>query len=135
MHWLIAEDEPDIRNLVAMMCQVWGHQPITFESGQKAWDWLDKVEQDEFGGELPQFALMDIRMPGYRGDEVAQRIRQTAPLQDIPIMLMTAFVLSDEERKSMMDEAGVDVIINKPLPDFADLKTLIDNVIAKRHTS
>jgi predicted metal-dependent peptidase len=50
-------------------------------------------------------------------------------------MLMTAFVLSDEERKSMMDEAGVDVIINKPLPDFADLKTLIDNVIAKRHTS
>lgn len=135
MHWLIAEDEPDIRNLVAMMCQVWGHQPMTFESGQKAWDWLDKVEAGDFTGDLPDLALMDIRMPGYRGDEVAQRIRKTASLKDIPIVLMTAFVLSDEERKTMMDEAGVDMIINKPLPDFGDLKKLIDQVIASRQAS
>ncbi|QPC81772.1 response regulator [Phototrophicus methaneseepsis] len=135
MHWLIAEDEPDIRNLVAMMCQVWGHQPMTFESGQKAWDWLDKVEAGDFTGDLPDLALMDIRMPGYRGDEVAQRIRKTASLKDIPIVLMTAFVLSDEERKTMMEEAGVDMIINKPLPDFGDLKKLIDQVIASRQAS
>lgn len=132
LHWLIAEDEADIRNLVAMMCQVWGHQPMPFESGQKAWDWLDKVEKGDYDETLPEFAIMDIRMPGYRGDQVAQRIRKTDGLKDIPIMLMTAFVLTDEERKEMMENAGVDIIINKPLPDFTDLKSIIDNVIDKR---
>lgn len=44
MNWLIAEDEADIRNLVGIMCTVWGHTPITFESGQKVWEWLDQVE-------------------------------------------------------------------------------------------
>lgn len=134
MRWLIAEDEADIRNLVAMMCQVWGHQPMTFESGQRAWDWLDKLENGEYDeSQLPEFALMDIRMPGYRGDEVAQRIRQTQALKHIPIMLMTAFVLSDQERQKMMQEAGVDVIINKPLPDFIELKQLIEDTIARKY--
>ncbi|MCA9883285.1 MAG: response regulator [Anaerolineae bacterium] len=132
MNWLIAEDEPDIRNLVAMMCQVWGHQPMPFESGQKAWDWLDKVESGDYSDVLPEFAIMDIRMPGYRGDQVAERIRKTDSLKNIPIMLMTAFVLTDEERAEMMEKAGVDIIINKPLPDFADLKSIIDGVIEKR---
>ena len=40
--------------------------------------------------------------------------------------------IRDEEREEMMESAGVDIIINKPLPDFTDLKTIIDNVIDKR---
>lgn len=132
MHWLIAEDEMDIRNLVATMAQVWGHTTVTFESGQKAWDWIDEVENGTFTGTLPDFALMDIRMPGYRGDEVAKRIRSTEAIQNIPIVLMTAFVLSDDERREMMQKSGVDSIINKPLPDFMQLKTLLETVIENK---
>ena len=77
MNWLIAEDETDIRNLVAMMCQVWGHTPMTFESGQKTWDWLDQVENGQYKGTMPDFALMDIRMPGRRGNEIANRSGRT----------------------------------------------------------
>lgn len=135
MHWMIAEDEADIRNLVATMCQVWGHSPITFESGQRAWDWLDRVEAGTYDGPLPGFALMDIRMPGYRGDQVAQRIRETAQLRHIPIVLMTAFVLSDDERHTMMTQAGVDFIINKPLPDFAQLGNTLHGIIEKKSAS
>lgn len=128
---MIAEDEADIRNLVATMAQVWGHTTITFESGQKAWEWLDGVAA---GGidHLPDFALMDIRMPGHRGDEIAQRIRETAQLQHIPIVLMTAYALSDDEMRQMREVAGVDHIINKPLPDFMELKTTLENVIAAK---
>ncbi|MDW8171035.1 MAG: response regulator [Anaerolineae bacterium] len=131
MYWLIVEDEADIRNLVATMAQVWGHTPIVFESGQRAWDWLDKVDAGQ-ANPLPEFALMDIRMPGYRGDEVAARIRRTQALQHIPIVLMTAFVLSDEERREMMRQSGVDEIINKPLPDFMSLKNLLEGIIARK---
>lgn len=132
LHWLIAEDEADIRNLVAMMCQVWGHVPMPFESGKKAWDWLDLVESGEYDGPLPEFALMDIRMPGYRGNEVALRIRQTAAVQHIPIVLMTAFVLTEEERKEMIENYGVDQIINKPLPEFEELRRFLHDVIKSK---
>ena len=132
MHWLIVEDEADIRNLVATMAQVWGHTPIVFESGQRAWEWLDSVDNGSYTNPMPQFALMDIRMPGYRGDEVAARIRQTPALAHIPMVLMTAFVLSDDERKSMMRQSGVDDIINKPLPDFISLKGLLEGIIARK---
>jgi len=132
LHWLIAEDEADIRMLVATMAQVWGHTTISFESGQKAWDWLDTVESGVNTDPLPDFALMDIRMPGYTGDKVAARIRSISQLGHIPIVLMTAFVLSDGEREDMMAATGVDQIINKPLPDFETLRVLLHDIIQNK---
>lgn len=128
MIWMIAEDEADIRNLVAMMAQAWGHEALTFATGQKAWDFLDEVEGGTFGGHLPEFALMDIRMPGKRGDEIAHRIRTIPALQHIPIVLMTAFSLDDDERVRMMTN-GADRIIHKPLPDFTELQATLNKVI------
>ncbi len=135
MNWLIAEDETDIRNLIVMMAQVWGHTPITFESGQQAWDWLDQVEAGTYTGVMPDFAIMDIRMPGKRGNEVCQRMRTLEPLKSIPIVLMTAFVMSEEEMNNMQTEFGVDRVINKPLPDFDNLKRELDHIIATKQGS
>jgi hypothetical protein len=53
-------------------------------------------------------------------------------LKHIPMVLMTAFVLTDEERRDMMLVCGVDAIINKPLPDFMQLKSILEDVIAKK---
>ncbi|RMG76602.1 MAG: response regulator [Chloroflexi bacterium] len=132
MNWLIVEDEADIRNLVAMMCQVWGNTPMTYESGQKAWDWLDEIEAGSYTGPMPDFALMDIRMPGKRGFEISQRIRTIPALQNIPIVLMTAFVMSEEEMGKMRRDFGVDAVINKPLPDFDRLRTMLYEIIDKK---
>lgn len=129
--WLIAEDEIDIRNLVETLCHVWGYEAMTFESGQKVWDWLDEVEAGRYNGPMPDFALMDIRMPGKRGDEVAYRLRETKALSNIPIVLMTAFSLKQDERDHMI-RGGIDQIINKPLPDFGQLHTLLHNVMESR---
>lgn len=131
MIWMIAEDEADIRNLVAMMAQAWGHEPLTFETGTKAWDFLDQVEGGSYSGALPEFALMDIRMPGPKGNEIAHRIRTIPAIAHIPIVLMTAFSLSDEERAAMLTN-GADRIINKPLPDFAQLQGILHRVIEEK---
>lgn len=132
MNWMIAEDEADIRNLVVMMCRVWGHNPIPFETGQKAYEFLDDVEAGRYNGPMPEFALMDIRMPGKKGNEVANRIRQLEQLKHIPVVLMTAFSLNDEERTTMMVEDGVDQIITKPLPDFEKLHGILHGIIAEK---
>lgn len=131
MNWLIAEDEADIRNLVGIMCQVWGHTPLSFETGQKVWDWLDDVEAGKIPS-LPDFALMDIRMPGRRGNEIAGRMREMDRLKHIPIVLMTAFVLSEDEIDRLRQDFGVDHVINKPLPDFDRLGVILHDIIKRK---
>lgn len=133
MTWLIAEDEADIRNLVALMCQAWGHTPVTFENGQKVWDWLDGVEQGQ-QTDMPELILMDIRMPGKKGNELANRMRTLEKLQQTPIVLMTAYSLNEQERQDMISKDGVDRILNKPLPDFDQLRIILHEIIQQKQT-
>ena len=135
MIWLIAEDEVDILNLLTMVVQAWGHQPLPFESGQKVWDWLDKIEAGAFTGQMPDFALMDIRMPGKKGNEVAHRMRTIPAFQQMPLALMTAYTLSESEQKQIQTSDGVDVIISKPLPTFEELHTTLNRIIANKRIS
>ncbi len=129
--WLIAEDEADIRNLIAMMCQAWGHNPLTFENGQRVWEWLDTVERDG-SAQLPELILMDIRMPGKKGNELAQRMRAIPMFRNTPIVLMTAYSLNERERRDMMNSDGVDHIMNKPLPDFEQMRNLLHDIVAHK---
>jgi two-component system, sensor histidine kinase and response regulator len=134
LHWMIVEDEADIRTLVSTMATIWGHTPLTFESGGKAWEWLDTVVDGTNTKPIPEFALMDIRMPGKTGDQVAQRLREIPEFVHIPVVLMTAFVLTDDDRRYMVEHARVDAIINKPLPDFMQLRDILHNVIDKKRS-
>jgi CheY-like chemotaxis protein len=125
--WLVVEDEDDIRNIVKVMFQAWGHTTLEFRDGHEAWRWLDTVESGTYNGEIPDLALLDIRMPGHKGNEIARRMRSVGQTQRIPIIVMTAFSLTDSERKEMIADYGIDHIIHKPLPDFFDLKKLLDD--------
>lgn len=135
MVWLVAEDETDIRNLITMMMQIWGHRAVAFENGQKVWDWLDEIEGGNYHEPLPELILMDIRMPGKRGNEIAHRMRTLPILEHTPIVLMTAFTLSDSERKEMITRDGVDEIIHKPLPDFEQLRDKLHHIVAAKQNS
>lgn len=129
MIWLIAEDETDIRLLITTMAQVWGKQAVAYENGQKVWDWIDSVEAGNPTGTLPELVLMDIRMPGKKGNEVARRMRTLPQFDRIPIVLMTAFALNENERQAFIQADGVDQIIYKPLPDFDQLRVMLQNIV------
>lgn len=135
MIWLIAEDEADILNLIATMCQVWGHSAITFENGQKVWDWLDTIDSGKYTDKMPEFVLMDIRMPGKKGNDVARRMRTMSAFKPIPIALMTAYSLSVDERKAIMETDGVDEILSKPLPNFEELRTQLNHIIQTKQAT
>lgn len=133
--WLVVEDEEDIRNIVKVMFGVWGHNSLEFRDGNQAFKWLDEIAAGTYKGELPELALMDIRMPGPRGNEIARRMRTLDQFKNIPIILMTAFSLNEAERQAMLTGDGVDQIVAKPLPEFFTLKQLLEDVYAKKKNS
>jgi CheY-like chemotaxis protein len=122
--WLLVEDEADIRMFVSTMMQFWGENPVALVDGHAAWKWLDGVEAGT-ASDIPELALMDIRMPGHTGDQIAARIRQTERLKNIPIILMTAFSLTDAEVNEMKERAGIDHLIKKPLPEMDEFKAIL----------
>jgi CheY-like chemotaxis protein len=133
--WLLVEDDLDIRTVVTVMMRVWGVQPLVFPDGNSTWAWLDSVENGSYTGELPELALMDIKMPGPFGDQIAARIRQTQALKHIPIILMTAFTLTGSEVTDLAERSGMDHLIFKPLPDFEDFRRLMYEVRNRKHAT
>lgn len=131
--WMVVEDEPDIYELLLAMFEMWGIEGVAFVDGEEAVAWINDVESGRVKGELPELALLDIRLPGsISGPEVGERLRQTRPLAQIAVVLTTAYRLTADEEKAVIEQAGADRLIYKPLPGFTDLKSILEDVIQKR---
>jgi CheY-like chemotaxis protein len=130
--WMVVEDDPVIRSILAAMMAVWEVQSLIFEDGHQAWEWLDKVERGEVGGPLPEVALLDLRLPGPPGPEIGQRMRKIPATSHIPIIVMTAYYLSDPDIAYIRQMAQPDLLLIKPLPQPPEFRELIERTIADR---
>lgn len=131
--WMVVEDEPDIYDLLLAMFEMWGIEGVAFVDGEEAVAWIEDVENGRVKGELPELALLDIRLPGsISGPEVGERLRKTQPLTQMAIVLTTAYRLTAEEEKSVVEQADADRLLYKPLPGFNELKAILEDVIEKR---
>jgi CheY-like chemotaxis protein len=131
--WMVVEDEPDIYELLLAMFEMWGIEGVAFVDGEEAVAWIDEVNKGKFPGELPELALLDIRLPGViSGPMVGERLRSGPALENITIVLTTAYKLSVEEEKEVLEQSGADRLIYKPLPKFHELKQLLEELIAQR---
>jgi CheY-like chemotaxis protein len=131
--WMVVEDEPDIYEVLLAMFEMWGIEGVAFVDGEEAVAWIDEVDRGEFEGELPELALLDIRLPGsISGPMVGERLRKSPILQHSAIVLSTAYRLSAEEEKAVIERAGADHLMYKPLPKFNELKKLLEGIIADR---
>ena len=105
--WMVVEDEPDIYEVLLAMFEMWGIEGVAFVDGEEAVSWIDDVDEGRFKGELPELALLDIRLPGQvNGAAVSARIRQSKILGNIPVVLMTAYRLSRKEEKYQTTRAS-----------------------------
>jgi len=133
---MVVEDEPDIYEVLLAMFEMWGIEGVAFVEGEEAAAWIDDVDSGRFLGELPEMALIDIRLPGpIKGHMVAQRLRQSPALGHIAIVLITAFKLTPDEYAEIMAFSGADDLIYKPLPKFDDFKQRLETVLAQRRTA
>ncbi|MFO7321786.1 MAG: response regulator [Chloroflexota bacterium] len=133
--WMVVEDEPDIYEVLLAMFEMWGIEGVAFVDGEEAVTWIEEVDKGQFLGELPELALLDIRLPGaISGPMVGDRLRKSPLLEHITVVLTTAYKLSPEQERQAIEQAGADKLIYKPLPKFHDLKRLLEDLIAQRRT-
>jgi len=78
MKILVADDEDLVRNVVVRLLHFLGHEIVEAETGAAALSCLQ--EQDDI-----DLALLDEQMPGLRGTEVLQKLREFSPT--LPVLL------------------------------------------------
>jgi len=86
---LVADDEPDMRALLTDLLEEAGHQVTQAENGQVA------VQQAQ--NDVLDLVLLDVLMPMMDGLQALKRLRDNPSTEKLPVILLTAFSLSDEE--------------------------------------
>jgi DNA-binding response OmpR family regulator len=128
--WMVAEDDPILRSILRMMLTLWEVESLVFEDGHQAWAWLDQVERGSYTQPMPEVALLDVRMPGHLGYEIGQRMRGIAATSAIPLLIMTAYHLSAQDKAVIVEAAHPDYLVPKPFPSMDDFQSLIESAIA-----
>ena len=105
---LIAEDEPDIRELVAFTLRFAGHEVTTTMNGEEAYHKAQEL--------IPDLIMMDVRMPRMTGYDACRAMKQIPSLKDIPVVFLSAKG-QDAESQTGLD-AGAEEYLLKPFaPD------------------
>ena len=134
--WMVVEDEPSLRMMLSTaMMFIWGVEPLAFADGHNAMAWLDKVETRQIDAPLPELALLDIRMPGPQGHEIAERLRKVPATSNMAIVMMTAYRLDPEERNTVIRMAQPQAMLAKPLLNLNDLKQALEDAIKNTHSN
>jgi signal transduction histidine kinase/DNA-binding response OmpR family regulator/HAMP domain-containing protein len=88
---LIVEDDPSISQLTERTVERLGLLPALAENGREALDWLEV-------NPVPQLILLDLLMPVMDGFEFLRHLRARADWRDIPVLVLTAKNLTEDER-------------------------------------
>jgi CheY-like chemotaxis protein len=132
---MVVEDEPDVYDMVLAMYETLGIDGVAFTTGEEAIDWIEEVETAGRAAELPELALLDIRLPGeVSGPLVGARLRQSKVLGGIGIVLMTAYKLSAQDERAAVEQSGADLLLYKPLPELRSFGDLMRQTL-KRSTN
>jgi len=105
---LIAEDEPDIRDLVAFTLRFAGYEVVAANNGEEAVQMASR--------EFPDLILMDVRMPRMTGYDACRVMKANPELKDIPVVFLSAKGQESEIQTGL--DAGAEEYLLKPFaPD------------------
>lgn len=101
---LIVEDEPAIKDMIAITLDLAGFDSIAAESAHQAH--VAVVDSK------PDLILLDWMLPGGSGIELARRLKREELTEGIPIIMLTAKASEDNKVQGL--NAGVDDYVTKP---------------------
>ena len=102
---LIADDEPDILEIIQFNLRAEGYEVITAKNGDEA---LDQAKKHH-----PDLIILDIMMPGKNGIDVCNILRLQPAFKETLIVFLSA--LSDEGTEIRGLETGADDYLTKPI--------------------
>lgn len=102
---LIADDEPDILEIIQFNLQKEGYEVLTAKNGDEA---LEQAKKHQ-----PDLIILDIMMPGKNGIDVCNILRMQPAFKETLIVFLSA--LSDEGTEIRGLETGADDYLTKPI--------------------
>jgi signal transduction histidine kinase/CheY-like chemotaxis protein len=116
---LLVEDDQPTRELMARRMEESGWTVSEAANGREA---LDLLSRHKF-----QMILLDLMMPVMDGFEFLLEMRANADWQDVPVMVLTAKDLTDEDRRIL--SGRVEQIIEKGASDHEQVVKLIHGIL------
>lgn len=117
---VIAEDEPDIRELIAFTLRYAGYEVITGSNGEEGYE-LTKREH-------PDLVMFDVRMPKMTGYDACKKIKADPEIAHIPVIFLSAKGQENEIEQGLA--AGAEEYLLKPFaPD--QLAERVKAIVAK----
>ena len=101
---LVVEDEPHIRDLIALHLTLEGLKPVAVGDGDEG---LRLARAEPF-----DLVVLDLMLPGLDGVTVCRAIRRDTTNSDVPILMLTA--RREESDKVLGLESGADDYLTKP---------------------
>jgi len=118
---LVVEDDPASREMLVRVLSKIGMEVLEAENGAVA---LERVRAVR-----PAIILLDLMMPVMDGFEFLAAIRQDDSFAEIPVVIVTARDLSDEDHRRLRGSA--EEVIRKSSIDYDHLLAKICNLIGK----
>jgi DNA-binding response OmpR family regulator len=117
---LVADDDDDIRDLVAFRLDRAGYEVLRAGDGQQA---LDLAKEH-----VPDLAVLDVMMPKLTGYDVTRELRANAATSRIPVILLTARVQEADVARGF--EAGADDYVKKPFSP-QELRSRVEAILGR----
>lgn len=117
---LIADDDPDIRDLVGFRLERAGCKVIRAADGEEA---LRLAEQTP-----PDICVLDVMMPKLDGLGVTRALRGSATTERVPVVLLTARAADDDVTRGF--DAGADDYLRKPFSP-QELTSRVERVLGR----
>jgi phosphate regulon transcriptional regulator PhoB len=118
---LIADDEEDVRSLVATNLKIAGFTPVEAPDGASA---LARIREAE-----PALVVLDLMMPGLSGVELCRILKGDPRMSRIPVIMLTAKARESDRIAGL--EMGADDYITKPFSP-RELVLRVQMVIRRR---
>jgi DNA-binding response OmpR family regulator len=101
---LIADDDPDILELVALTLERDGYEVASARTGEEAL----RIAAER----TLHLAVLDLMMPGVDGYEVTRRLRAADRDHQLPILILSAF--AEDRQAALALAAGANAYMRKP---------------------
>jgi len=117
---LIAEDEPDIRELVTFMLRFAGYEVVAASNGEDAVRTASR--------EIPDLVLMDVRMPRMTGYDACRLMKANPDLREVPVVFLSAKGQESEIQSGL--DAGAEEYLLKPFSP-AELTNRVRGILSR----
>lgn len=121
---LVIDDESVVGTVLRYAVAGAGHEVVMAEGGRSGIDMARSAH--------PDLIVLDLMMPAVSGYDVLETLRHDDATREVPILVLTAVVMSRERERCLSE--GADMVMTKPF-DPKDVAEAVEILLTPREPS